>query len=115
MVDDELAEIRRRKMQELQKHQMDQQAMEDEIARQKQAEAQMHMMLMQILEPEARERLNTIKLTKPEFAQAVEQQLIMLAQSGRIRERISDEQLKTVLKQLIPDKREINITRKHKS
>lgn len=115
MVDDELAEIRRRKMQELQKQQMDQQSMEEEMARQKQAEAQMHMMLMKILEPEARERLNTIKLTKPEFAQAVEQQLIMLAQSGRIRDRISDEQLKTILRQLIPDKREINITRKHKS
>ena len=115
MVDDELAEIRRRKMQELQRNQMDQQAMEEEMARQKQAEAQIHMILMQILEPEARERLNTIKLTKPEFAQAVEQQLVMLAQSGRIRDRISDEQLKTILRQLIPDKKEINITRKHKS
>lgn len=114
MVDDELAEIRRRKMQELQRQQMDQQGMEEELARQKQAEAQMHMMLMKILEPEARERLNTIKLTKPEFAKAVEQQLIMLAQSGRIRDRISDEQLKTILNQLIPNKREINITRKHK-
>ncbi len=115
MVDDELAEIRRRKMQELQRNQMDHQAMEEEMARQKQAEAQIHMILMQILEPEARERLNTIKLTKPEFAQAVEQQLVMLAQSGRIRDRISDEQLKTILRQLIPDKKEINITRKHKS
>lgn len=115
MGDDELTEIRRRKMQELQRQQMDQQSMEENMSRQKQAEAEMHMMLMKILEPDARERLNTIKLTKPEFAQAVEQQLIMLAQSGRIRDRITDEQLKTILKQLIPEKKEFNITRKHKS
>lgn len=112
MVEDELAEIRRRKMQEMQRQQMSHQAMEDEEARQKQAEAQIHMMLLKILEPEARERLNTIKLTKPEFAQAVEQQLIMLAQSGRIKERISDDQLKAILKQLIPEKKDFKITRK---
>ena len=114
MVDDELEEIRRRKMQELQKQQMQHQSAEEEMARQQQAEAQMHMMLMRILEPEARERLNTIKMTKPEVAGAVEQQLIMLAQSGRIRDRISDSQLKAILKQLVPERKEINITRKNK-
>jgi programmed cell death protein 5 len=112
MGDDELAELRRRRMAELQRQQMQQGAMEEELQRQKQAEAQLHLMLMQILEPEARERLNTIKLTKPEFAKAVEQQLVMLAQSGRIRERITDDQLKVILKQLIPEKKDFNITRR---
>ncbi len=112
MGDDELAELRRRRMAELQRQQMQQGAMEEELHRQKQAEAQLHLMLMQILEPEARERLNTIKLTKPEFAKAVEQQLVMLAQSGRIRERITDDQLKVILKQLIPEKKDFNITRR---
>lgn len=112
MGDDELAELRRRRMAELQRQQMQQGAMEEEMQRQKQAEAQLHLMLMQILEPEARERLNTIKLTKPEFAKAVEQQLVMLAQSGRIRERITDDQLKVILKQLIPEKKDFNITRR---
>ena len=89
MVDDELAELRRRRMEQLQQQQaMDQQALEEEALRQKQIESQIRLALMEILEPEARERLNTIKLTRPEFAKAVEQHQ-MLAQSGRIRERIT--------------------------
>jgi programmed cell death protein 5 len=113
MVDDELAELRRRKMEQMQRQQaVDQQAMEDEARRQQQLESQIRVMLMEILEPDARERLNTIKLTRPEFAKAVEQQLVMLAQSGRIRQRISDEQLKALLAQLTPTKKEFRITRK---
>lgn len=112
MVDDELAELRRRKMEQMQRQAMSQQAMEDEAARQQQIDAQVRAALMEILEPEARERLNTIKLTRPEFAKAVEQQLVMLAQSGRIRQRITDEQLKALLAQLTPSKKEFRITRK---
>ncbi|MDD3976891.1 DNA-binding protein [Methanomicrobium antiquum] len=112
MGDDELAEIRRKRMAELQRQQMDQAGMEEELQRQKQAEAQIHLVLMQILEPEARERLNTIKLTKPEFAKAVEQQLVMLSQSGRLRGRITDDQLKALLQQLVPEKKDYNITRR---
>ncbi|KDE55653.1 DNA-binding protein [Methanoculleus sp. MH98A] len=112
MVDDELAELRRRKMEQMQRQAMDQQAMEDEAARQQQIDAQVRAALMEILEPEARERLNTIKLTRPEFAKAVEQQLVMLAQSGRVRQRITDEQLKALLAQLTPSKKEFKITRK---
>ncbi|MCE5338726.1 MAG: DNA-binding protein [Methanomicrobiaceae archaeon] len=113
MVDDELAELRRRKMeQQLQRQAMNQQAMEDEAERQRQIDSQVRVALMEILEPEARERLNTIKLTRPEFAKAVEQQLVMLAQSGRVRQRITDDQLKGLLTQLTPSKKEFRITRK---
>ncbi|ABN57898.1 MULTISPECIES: DNA-binding protein [Methanoculleus] len=112
MVDDELAELRRRRMEQMQRQAMDQQGMEEEAARQQQIDAQVRAALMEILEPEARERLNTIKLTRPEFAKAVEQQLVMLAQSGRVRQRITDEQLKALLAQLTPSKKEFRITRK---
>ena len=112
MVDDELAELRRRKMEQMQRQAMDQQAMEDEVERQRQIESQIRVVLMEILEPEARERLNTIKLTRPEFAKAVEQQLVVLAQSGRVRQRITDDQLKALLTQLTPSKKESRITRK---
>ena len=112
MVDDELAELRRRRMEQMQRQAMSQQAMEEEALRQQQIDSQVRVALMEILEPEARERLNTIKLTRPEFAKAVEQQLVMLAQSGRVRQRITDDQLKALLQQLTPSKKEFRITRK---
>jgi len=112
MGDDELAEIRRKRMEQLQRQQMEQGGMEEELERQRQQESQIHMALMQILEPKARERLSTIKLTRPEFAKAVEQQLVMLAQSGRLPDRINDEQLKAILTQLLPKKKDYTITRR---
>ena len=113
MSDDELADLRRRRMAELQQQAYNQQYAQEDMERQRQQlEAQIQAVLMQILEPEARERLNTIKLTKPDFARAVEQQLVSLAQSGRIGQRITDEQLKGILRQLTPAKREFSIRRK---
>ncbi|WP_067053027.1 MULTISPECIES: DNA-binding protein [Methanofollis] len=109
MGDDELSEIRRKRMEQLQRQSAEQQ---EDMERQKRAESEMQLALMQILEPEARERLNTIKLTKPEFARAIEQQLVMLAQSGRIRQKITDEQFKALLVQVAPPKKEFRITRK---
>jgi programmed cell death protein 5 len=112
MGDDELAELRRRRMAQVQQQAIDQQMMQDEVERQKQADSQMQLILMQILEPDARERLNTIKLTRPDFARSVEQQLVLLAKSGRLKDKITDAQLKALLQQIQPAKREFNIRRK---
>ncbi|MFA4877747.1 MAG: DNA-binding protein [Methanoregula sp.] len=112
MGDDELAEIRRRRMAQLQQQAGDQQGMQEELERQQRQKSQIQMILMQVLEPDARERLNTIKLTKPEFAGAVEQQLVALAQSGRLQKKITDAQFKELLRQLAPAKRDYSITRR---
>ncbi|MDD1688623.1 MAG: DNA-binding protein [Methanoregula sp.] len=112
MGDDELSELRKRRMAQLQQQAGDQQAMQAELERQERIKSQMQMVLMSILEPDARERLNTVKLTKPDFAGAVEQQLVQLAQSGRLKNKITDSQLKELLRQLAPKKRDYSITRK---
>jgi len=112
MGDDELSELRKRRMAQLQQQAGDQQAMQEELERQQRQKSQIQMILMQVLEPDARERLNTIKLTKPEFAGAVEQQLVQLAQSGRLKQKITDAQLKELLRQLAPAKRDYSITRR---
>lgn len=111
MGDDELAEIKRRRLEQLQRQAMEQQAMEEELERRRRLESQIHLIMMQILEPEARERLNTIRLTRPEFARAIEEQLVILAQSGRLKQRITDAQLVSLLKQIQPKKKEFRIKR----
>jgi programmed cell death protein 5 len=105
----ELEEIRRRKMMELQRMR------EEEIQREQmkqQIELQKKAILRQILEPEARERLARLKLAHPDIAEAVENQLILLAQSGRIRNKISDDVLVSILRQIASRKREPRIIRK---
>jgi programmed cell death protein 5 len=109
MGDDELSELRKRRMAQMQQQAGDQQ---EELERQQKQKSQIQMLLMQVLEPDARERLNTIKLTKPEFASSVEQQLISLAQSGRLKNKITDAQLKELLRQLAPARRDYTITRR---
>jgi programmed cell death protein 5 len=112
MGDDELSELRKRRMAQLQQQAGDQQGMQEELERQQKQKSQIQMLLMQVLEPDARERLNTIKLTKPEFAASVEQQLVSLAQSGRVKNKITDAQLKELLRQIAPARRDYSITRR---
>jgi programmed cell death protein 5 len=112
MGDDELSELRKRRMAQMQQQAGDQQGMQEELERQQKQKSQVQMLLMQVLETDARERLNTIKLTKPEFVASVEQQLVSLAQSGRLKNKITDAQLKELLRQLAPARRDYSITRR---
>jgi programmed cell death protein 5 len=111
----DIEEIRRRRMQELQQQAAAQQAQQSSDAQsqeqmQRELEAQKKQAMLQILTPEARSRLANLRLTKPEFVDQIELQLIQLAQTGRIQSKITDEQLKELLRKLAGQKREINIT-----
>ena len=106
--DAELEEIKRKKIAELQRLQ---QVAAGQDAMRGQAEQQRQALMRQIMTPEARERLARLKIAKPDFVEQVEGQLIMLAQSGQLREPVTDEILIQILEKLTPKKREITIKR----
>jgi programmed cell death protein 5 len=103
MSDDELEAIRQKKMASLREQALREQAEEQAAA---EAQAQKETILRQILTPEARQRLTNIKMVKPQFAEQIEMQLIQLASTGRLKSRVTDEQLKTLLQQLQGKERE---------
>ena len=116
----ELDEIRQKRMAELQaqqaaaQNQAQQQALAQAQQQEAQAqfEAQKKQILGQIMTPEARQRLANLKLTKPEMVNNIELQLIQSAQAGSLRGKVTDDQLKVLLRQIAGQKREIKITRK---
>lgn len=106
---DELEIIRQRKIQELLARQQHAVLEEEQMM---QREAQRQLIMRQILTPEARERLANMRMARPEIAESVENQLLLLAQSGRIQQQIDDATLRDLLRRIMPKKREIKIERR---
>ena len=102
--DKDLEKIRQRRLLELQ---LQQRLAEEEqkAAAREDLERQKDTILRRILTSEARQRLANLKISRPEFTEQLELQLIQVAQSGKIKLPITDDVLKRLLLQLQSEQR----------
>ncbi|MCU4926215.1 DNA-binding protein [Halobacteria archaeon AArc-dxtr1] len=110
--DEKLEELRQKKLEQLQERAESPQDEGAQEAAQQQAEAQKQALLRQHLTDDARKRLNTVKMSKPEFGEQVEQQVVALARSGRIQGTIDDAKMKQLLQELKPESKSFDIKRR---
>lgn len=82
---------------------------QDRLEQEKQERAAREQMLRIVFTSEARERLSNIRITRPDLAKQVENQIFQLAATGRIKSQITDEELKQMLSSLQQPKREFKI------
>ena len=105
---DELEEIRKRKLEQLQNQQ------QDSLQEQQQMQAQLEQLetvVKQFFTKEALERYGNLKAAHQEKAVQLLVILGQAVQQGQIKEKITDEKLKDILKQLQPEKKEFKIKR----
>ena len=111
--DERLDELREKRREQL-KQQAGQEEGDAEAqqAAQERAEAQQEAMLKQHLTDGARQRLNAVEMSKPQFAEQANKQVLAVAQSGRIDGKIDEDQMKRLLKELKPDDSGFNVRRR---
>ncbi len=106
--DEELEALRKRRLLELQQKLLEEQ---QQAQAEKEFEVQKQAALRRILTPEARQRLANLKMVRPEFAAQLELQLIQIAQQGKVKLPIDDDQLKEMLRRLQSGRKDIRIRR----
>ena len=111
-MDEELENLRRKRLRELQQQAAIQDSYDEQELQRQEFEEQKKSILRAILDTQARERLARIKIARPEMAESIENQLIMLVQSGKLKNKINDEQLRMLLAKVLPKKRDIKIKRR---
>ena len=86
---------------------------ENNPAQEKEAQlnAQKEILLKQFLSPDARLRLNNVRMVKPDLASLVENYILNLASQGKFSGQISDEQLKQILSSTQQPKRDFKFKR----
>jgi len=115
--DDRLEELRKQKREQLKQQQQGGGGNaagnpEAQQQAQQQAEEQKQAILRQYLSDGARRRLNSVKMSKPDLAERVEQQVVALGRSGRLQDQLDEEQMKELLRELKPDSKSFDISRR---
>jgi programmed cell death protein 5 len=67
--------------------------------------------LRMALTSEARQRLANVKMVRPDLASSIEEYVVQLASSGRLKRAVDDDQVKQMLASLQEKKREMKIRR----
>lgn len=67
--------------------------------------------LRMALTSEARQRLANVRMVKPELASSIEEYVVQLASSGKLKQAVDDEQVKQMLQALQGQRRETKIRR----
>ncbi len=81
----------------------------DDRAREEEIRLMRERALRVLLTPEARQRLNNLKMVKPELVTSVEDYIIAMGSQGRINRALTDEDVKRILLQIQSNKREFKI------
>jgi len=105
---DELEELKKRRLMELQREQEEQSLENAQLQQQVQ---QLEAAVKSVMTREALERLGNIKAANPEKALQAMVIMAQLVQAGQV-EVVDDALLKSILQKITPKKREINIKRK---
>ncbi|KAL4973757.1 PDCD5-related protein [Aspergillus desertorum] len=109
MTDAELEEIRRARLAQLQQQSGGPRGPppeDNQDEQRKNVEAERRATILnQILEPEAADRLGRIRLVKESRATDIENRLIMLAQTGQLRQKVTEDQLKQLLNAVAENQR----------
>lgn len=103
---DELEELKKKKLQELQQKQ--QEALQQQVQEEAQLQ-QLEAAVKQFFTKEALQRYGNLKAAHPEKAVQVLVVLGQLMQSGKITQKITDDQLKELLKQMESKKKDFTI------
>ena len=82
-----------------------------QIQQMQKIEALKKQILSKILSKEAYERLGRVRSVNPELASQAELYLLQIYQSGKLKENVTDQQMKEILK-LLSEKRELRIKKR---
>ncbi|KPN30179.1 DNA-binding protein [Halolamina pelagica] len=110
--EDRLEQLRQERLEELQDQAGGEEAQQAAQEQQERAKAQQDALLKQYLTDDARQRLNAVEMSKPEFAEKVKRQVTALAQSGRIQGKIDEDRMKQILRELKPEEKSFDIRRR---